>query len=166
MHGKSLILILFLVAATAVEASNDDSDITVEVKSVDVLDVTDGTRVKLNTQAGNNQMGPKTNNKARLNYTHNSPNKKKITAETSDPAPALTNDIILRCKVKNSLGFKIIYDGAGGGGTGPQEIFNNIEAGVKADKNVRYSAECTASGTPIASQTDFVFTVTFTSLDE
>jgi hypothetical protein len=166
MNGKSLIPIIFLVAPIVVEASNDDSDITVQVKSVDLLDVTDGGRIRLDTTAGNDLMGPKTNGKARLNYTHNSPNQKKITAETTDPAPALTNDIILRCKVKNSLGFKIIYDGAGGGGTGAQEIFNNINAGIKANKRVRYRAQCTASGTPIPARTDLVFTVTFTSLDQ
>ena len=144
-----------LMAATAT------SHVTVTIAALDVLTVTDGGTINLNTVAGNNLTGTP-DATARLSYTHNSSNHRQITAQVlTGGMPAGTQDITLTVAVAGGTGTQTLVT-AGTAATSPQQVMNNIPAGVISNAVVTYGASCTASGTVAASYT---FTVTYTSLD-
>jgi len=160
----STLAILIAVQASSVSAANSTSDVTVRVKSVDKLAVTDGGTIILDGTAGTNDLGPANDTTAALNYTHNRNANKKITAEATTSPAAAGNDITLTVSVQDGAGAKTVYNDAGA--TAAQDVVTTIGAGALPGKTVTYSASCTASGTTVAADTDHSFTITFTTVDE
>ncbi|MDA0836788.1 MAG: hypothetical protein O3B01_16450 [Planctomycetota bacterium] len=162
--AKLALTALFVAPVAYIFAANDTSDVTVRVKSVDKLVVTDGGTITLDGTAGSNAMTGADDTTAVLNYTHNKNVNKKITAQASASPAAAGNDITLTVSVQNGAGTKTVYDDAGAASA--QDVFTGIAAGAVAGKTVTYSASCTASGTKVTADTDFNFTITYTSVDE
>ena len=147
--------------AGLVFGQSDDSDATVTVGSIDLIDVTDGGTITLDhndATAGSNTVGPDTDASAALNYTHNSATNKKITAEaTTNPGG---HDITLEVDVTGGAGYQTIVNS--GTAQAAQTVYTGIAAGVVSAATVTYRAQCTASGTPAG---NYDFTVTFTASD-
>lgn len=161
----STITLAFLLSPLAsLLAASATSDVTVRVLSVDKLTVTDGGTITLDGTAGSNDLGPTTDATAVLQYTHNKGATKKITAEASTSPAAASNDLVLSVEVAGGAGAKTVYNDSGA--TGVQDVVTSIGAGALANKTVTYSAQATASGTTVSADTDFSFTITFTSVDE
>jgi len=158
------ILALAILSSSLLLADSSTSNITVTVKSVDKLVVTNGQTIILDGTAGSNDMGPASDDSAKLHYTHNQPGNKKITAETTTSPQANNNDLILSVSVEDGSGTKTIYDDSGS--TGAHVVYAGISAGALGNKTVTYSAAATASGTVISSDSDFDFIITFTTLNE
>ncbi|MDA1140167.1 MAG: hypothetical protein O3B01_16455 [Planctomycetota bacterium] len=159
--GLGLIVVTGLLS---VLADSDTSRLTVRVKAVDRLRVSDGGTINLEANPGNDHIGPVTDSTANLSYTHNKDTNQKIVAEAmagDSPDPA-SNDITF--KVSLGVESKILYSDSGV--TGPQDIVTGLPAGALTDQSVNYTAECTSSGTPVTEDTDFNFMITFTSVDE
>jgi len=155
---------LLIAPAATIYAASSTSGVTVQVKSVDKLDVTDGGTIILDGTAGSNDLGPGNDTTALLKYTHNKNANKKITAEATTAPAALGNDLVLTVAVLDGAGTKTLYNDSGAAAA--QDVVTTIGAGALNNKTVTYTAQCTASGTTVSADTDFSFTITFTSVDE
>lgn len=166
MKGHWMPLLAIIILTRGLFPESATSRVTVRIKALDKLSVSDGGLVILTGQAGQDRIGPANTDAARLSFTHNRPATKKITAEIKPAhAPAAQgNDLLVKILVEDGTGAKVLYNDSGT--TGPQDVLTGIGPGAIADKKVTYIAECTASGTTISSDTDFSFTVTFTGVDE
>jgi hypothetical protein len=164
MKLKVTSLCLPLFGLLSVLADSDTSRVTVRVKSVDRLDVTDGSALNLDAAPGENRIGPVTDSTARLKYTHNKDTNQKIVAEAKagDAPDPSSNDITFKVSVGEES--KTLYSDSGV--TGPQDVVTGLQAGALTDQSVSYTVECTSSGTPVTEDTDFNFSITFTSVDE
>lgn len=165
-------LVLTFLLATAFGLTSDVrsesavSRVTVRVKAVNKLEVTDGGLLNLDGVPGSVTLGPVSDSTASLSITHNKATSKKITAE-SQPAQSPNpsgNDIVLRVSVQGGTGEKVVYGDSGS--TGTQEVVSGLSPGALTGKAVTYTAQCTTAGTALSEDTDFAFTVTFTSVDE
>ncbi len=161
-----IVVFLSLIASVPASARRDTafSDLTVIVHLTDMLSVTDAGVITLDNSdvdpAAGDRIGPDSDSSALLNYTHNFAALMKITAQvTSNPT---NHDISLSVQTAGMPAAKSLV--SQGQAMGAQEIFTNIPAGALSDQAIAYSAECTASGTPLASPTDFLFIITFTSI--
>ncbi|MDP6116175.1 MAG: hypothetical protein QGF00_01970 [Planctomycetota bacterium] len=162
--AKLTLAALFVAPVAYIFAASDTSDVTVRVKSVDKLVVTDGGTITLDGTAGSNAMSGTDDTTAVLNYTHNKNANKKITAQATTSPAATGNDITLTVAVQDGAGAKTVYDDSGAAAA--QDVVTGIAAGALGGKTVTYSANCTASGTKVAADQDFSFTITYTSVDE
>ncbi len=164
MKLKVTSLCLPLFGLLSILADSDTSRVTVRVKAIDRLDVTDGSTLNLDAAPGENGIGPVTDSTARLNYTHNKDTNQKIVAEAKagDAPDPSSNDISFKVSLRGES--KTLYSDSGA--TGPQDVLTDLEAGTLTDQTVSYTAECTSSGTPVTEDTDFNFSITFTSVDE
>jgi hypothetical protein len=162
--AKLALTALFVIPTAYIFAATGTSTIRVTVKSVDKLTVTNGGTITLDGTAGSNALSGTDNTTAVLNYTHNKNVNKKITASATTSPAAAGNDITLTVAVQDGAGAKTVYDDAGAASA--QDVVTGLAAGAIGGKTVTYSASCTASGTEIAADTDFDFTITFTSVDE
>ena len=163
MKVVRLVIVLFCLSFF-VQAATSTSDVTVRVKSVDKLVVTDGNTIELDGVAGSNVLGPTTDTTSQLKYTHNNQGDKKITAQATTSPSASNNDLQLFVTVEDGDGEVEIYNDSGA--TSAKDVVTSIGAGALNNKTVTYKTQCTASGTKVNADTDFVFTVTFTSVDE
>ncbi len=160
-----------LVAAVAVVscaweamAAQADSRVRVVVASIDDLRVSDaeqGIALVLKGGAGSNDLLGDPDGSARLDYVHNAPVAKKITAQVyPEHIPAGRQDITLRVMVAGGVEQTIVHAGSS---QGPKDVLGNIGQGELRNMQVTYSASATAQGTD---QGDYGFMVTFTSLDD
>lgn len=151
---------------SAARAESATSHLTIVVKAVHRLEVTDGGPLVLEALPGQSQLGPAQDDTARLQFTHNLQAPQQITAEVRPgdaPDPA-TNDLLLRVSVQDGTGPQTLYNE--GGATGPQEVLSQLSAGAVTPRRITYEAAGTAPGTPVDQETLLTFTITFTSLDE
>lgn len=143
------------------------SNVTVTIALVDKLVVTNGGTITLdNTTADptvSGILGPALDATARLSYIHNKNVSKKITAQATASPSAAGNDIQLDVKLAGGS-FVTVYDDAGA--TAAQDAQTGMAAGVYSQEVVTYQAQATAAGTPVGVQTNFDFTITYTSLDQ
>jgi hypothetical protein len=157
-------LSLILIGLICVLADSDTSRLTVRVKAVDRLSVTDGGTINLEANPGIDQIGPVTDSTTKLSYTHNKDTNQKIVAEAhagDSPNPS-SNDITFKVSLGGDT--KTLYSDSGV--TGPQDLLTGLQAGDLPERSGNYTAECTSSGTPVTEDTDFSFVITFTSVDE
>ena len=153
------VVLLTLGSVGAVMATTDTSSLTVTALSVDKLSVDDATGISLDGTAGSNALTGADDTAASLRYTHNSSGTKKITAEvTTDPAG---DDITLTVAVQGGESAQEIC--TAGTATIAKDVYKTLARGTINNKTVTYSAAATASGTVAG---DYVFVVTFTSVDE
>ncbi|MDE2039908.1 MAG: hypothetical protein KGO96_09300 [Elusimicrobia bacterium] len=158
------LLWLALACAAPASAASVGASALVKVPAVDLLSVSDGGTIVLDNAAADPQagddLGPVADSTARLNYTHNSPTAKKLTAQvTANPGGS---DITLTVSVAGGTGEKTLVDA--GATAAVQDVYTNIPAGALSDLSVTYKASATAHGTPVSGPTSFVFTITFTSV--
>jgi len=152
-----------LFAWVAHAATSDNGDVSITIQSIDALGVTDGGAILLTGTAGQNALTGTPESSARLNYSHNSATAKKIVAEVKAADNPAGHDITLQASVSGGSGTKTLV--LSGAVQGPVELVANMAAGAYSQRTVTYAASCTASGTRVGADTDFVFTVTFTSTD-
>ena len=148
-------------------AASGTSNLTVTVGMIDKMTVTNGGVITLdNSQvdpAVSGILGPTTDATARLSYIHNKNVNKKITAQATT-VPSTTNDIKLYVQVGfNGGAYVTLYQN--GAAATAQDAVTAIGAGDYPSEVVTYKAQATAAGTPVGVQTNFSFTVTFTSVD-
>jgi hypothetical protein len=142
---SSFALLALALAPAALFAASDTSDVTVKVKSVDKLTVSDGGTIALDGSAGSNDLTGAADSTAQLNYTHNKNGNKKITAQATTSPAATSNDISLTVSVADGAGSKTLYNDAGA--QAAQDVVTSIGAGALNNKAVTYGASATASGT-------------------
>lgn len=147
----------------ALAATSDTGDIAITIQSIDSFDVSSGGTIVLSGTAGSNAMTGPDDTTAQLNYSHNSPTPKKITAEVQPGDNPAGHNITLKVKVTGGAGRKTLV--LRGTAQGPVDVVTDKNAGKLSNKTVAYRATCTASGTQVGADTDFVFTVTFTTTD-
>jgi hypothetical protein len=163
LNMKRFFLIL-LALAPAVWAENDTSDVKVTVQSIDLLDCSDSNNIILESAAGEATWGPISGSGSLMNCTHNSPITIKITAEATTSPAAAGNDMILTVEVESGTGQKTVYDD--NGAAGQHDMVAGLGAGTMTNKVITYTVQGTAAGTPVDTDTDFLFVITFTSVQE
>lgn len=144
-------------------AATGSSNVTVTIAVIDKLSVTNGGTITLdNSQADPTTgiLGPVSDATARLSYMHNKTSTMKLTAQAAITAPP-TNDITLTVSVTGGAGQKTL-DSAGVLQSA-QDVYTTIPAGFINSTVVTYSAQATAAGTPVGSNTNFNYTITYTS---
>ena len=70
-------------------------------------------------------------------------------------------DITLTVSVAGGTGTMTLVNA--GAAQPAQSVWTGIAAGAYSNKAITYGASCTASGTPVSTNTNFTFVVTFTS---
>jgi hypothetical protein len=163
MRMKKFLVVLVLGVmvfgfGSALLAATDTSNIQVTVAAIDVLDVTDGGTITLNTVNGANLTGT-SDTTARLSYTHNT-GTKHITAEVLPAGLPSGQTITLTAAVAGGDGTKTLV--TAGAASGAQTVMSGIAVGAISNAVVTYGAQCTIAGTPANTYT---FTVTYTSID-
>ena len=157
-------LALLWPAAAALAGNSGNSSESVTVPMLDLLAITNGGTITLDSSVANpavsGVLGPISDSTAVLNYTQNSASLKKITAEATT-APA-GNDITLTVTVAGGAGTKTLV--SNGAAQASQDVYTGMAAGALSNRTVTYGAQCTVTGTKISANTNFVYTVTFTSV--
>ncbi|HPP81574.1 MAG TPA: hypothetical protein PLQ43_11895 [Deltaproteobacteria bacterium] len=160
---------VFLAAAVVMSAwgamaAQSTSRVVVAVAPVDELAVSDAERgilLDLKAAAGLTLLEGDPDVTARLNYVHNAPGAKKITAEVlAGGMPAGTQDITLSVAVGSGPEVVVVSSGVP---AGPHEVFQGLSRGAYVSVPVSYRASATAGKTSAGT---YGFTVTFTSLDD
>ena len=155
---------LLWLAVAAHAGSSGRSNVPIKVLVQDSLSVTNGGNILLDNSVANpaagGVLGPVSDSTARLNYTQTSASSKKITAQvTVNPGG---HDITLTVAVAGGAGTKTLV--SGGAASAAQDVYTSIAAGTLSNLAVTYGAQCTVAGTKVSASTNFVFTVTFTSV--
>lgn len=168
MSPSTCLLILFFLAVPCdiralKAATSDTARVRITIKDIDAFDVSDGGTITLTGQAGKNKLEGTNDKTAKLNYSHNSATPKKITAEVRPADNPPGHDITLKVRVAGGTGFQTLV--LRGAPRGAVDVYTNITAGNLKNKTITYMANCTASGTQVSADTDFSFTVTFTTTD-
>lgn len=151
-----------LFAWVAHAATSDNGDVSFTIQPIDSLSATDGGAIVLTGTAGEDLLTGTADGTARLNYSHNGPNPRKLLAEVKPGDNPAGHDLSLGVQVASSGPKVLVLNGASQGAV---EILGSIPTGAYSQRTVTYLARCTASGTQVSSDTDFVFTVTFTTTD-
>ncbi|MCX5787093.1 MAG: hypothetical protein NTX64_01095 [Elusimicrobia bacterium] len=155
--------LLWLTSVVFAGNSGNSSE-SVTVPLLDLLAITNGGTITLDSSianpAGSAVLGPVNDSTARLNYTQNSTGLKKITAQATT-APT-GNDITLTVAVAGGAGTKTLV--SNGTAQASQDVYTGIAAGAFSNRTVTYGARCTVTGTKVSASTNFVYTVTFTSV--
>jgi hypothetical protein len=161
-----LILLAQSVPSRAI-ASVGLSNVKVRIALVDKLVVSNGGTITLDSNDTNptvsGALGPDTDATARLSFVHNKNVNKKITAQATSAPGAVGNDIKLEVQI-GAGSFATLYDDAGAAAV--QNVRTGLGAGALTNQVVTYRAQATAGGTPLGAQTDYDFTITYTSVDE
>jgi hypothetical protein len=152
-----------LCAWLAYGGTSGSGEVSLTIQPIDCLSVTDGGAIVLTGTAGSNALAGAEDRTAALSYSHNSPTARKIVAEVRPENNPAGHDISLRVSVAGGTGFKTLV--LNGMVQGTKEVLSNLPAGAHPQRLVSYQAGCTASGTRIGSDTDFRFTITFTTTD-
>lgn len=113
--------------------------------------------------AGSNQFTGTSSTPGKLNYSHNGPKTKKITAEVRPAGNPSGHDITLTINVAGGAGLQTVL--SNGKIQGAKTVFSGITPGTVTDKDVQYAATCTTDGTPLDTDTDFVIRITFTTTE-
>lgn len=163
LFGLRLAVLGLGAGALLPAASTDTATVTLAIQPIDALSVTGGETIVLDGTAGQNLLTGSSALSARLHLSHNRALPKKITAEVQPAGAPAGHDLTLTLTVAGGTGEKTLV--ANGAPQGAQEVLNNLAAGALSNRALTYQARGTASGTPVAATTDFVFTVTFTSTD-
>ena len=153
-----------LACVNVAVAASGGSLAPVKVFAQDLLAVTNSGAIVLDNSTADpavgDALGPVSDSAARLNYTQNSLLTKKITAQvTANPGGS---DITLTVSVAGGAGEKTLV--TGGATAAAQDVYTNILAGAVSDAAVTYKASATAAGTRVSAATNFIYTVTFTSV--
>ena len=157
---------LLLVAALSLEsglyaATSGTGQVSLNIQPIDSFSVSDGGTLILDGSAGNNVLAGGTDNTALGNYSHNGPNDKKIVVEVKAADNPPNHDITLSVTVGANTRTLV----SNGSAQTASEVVSALPPGNYRDRTVSYDARCTASGTSVAADTDFVFVVTFTTTD-
>lgn len=166
----AVVLMLMTGLTSMVSAATSTSGVTVEVQAIDLLYVSDGGTIILNSEDVDwegikgetnteDLVGEDSDATARLYFMHNS-GSKKITAQVSS-APSTDNDITMTVAVQGGTGAQTLY--SDGSEEAAQDVRTGINPGLIWGQTVTYSAKATSAGTAPAT---YDFVVTFTSVDE
>ncbi len=170
--GFTMALMLIAGLTGTAMAASSTSEVTVVVEGIDLLYVSDGGTITLNSddvdwddiKAGTSTedlVGEDSDATARLYFMHNS-GTKKIDAQVTT-TPASDNSITLTVAVDGaeSTGAQTLY--SDGSEEAAQDVLTGIDPGLIFGRTVTYSAKATSAGTAPAT---YDFVVTFTSVDE
>jgi hypothetical protein len=153
----------YLVEIPIQAAVSGNAHVTINLKAIDALLVSNAGSIQLQATAGSNILSAPSDNTARLNYSHNSPYPKKITTQVLPFNNPGGHDITLNISAVGGAGQKTII--LAGVPQNAQEIYRSISAGSLNNCMLTYSATCTASGTRVSASTSFNILVTFTTTD-
>lgn len=147
---------------------------TVTAAAVDIVSVSSGPTLVMNLvgAAGTDAVAATANTGSVLNYSHNSPDSRKITVSIADLSVPHTNDITLTIAAAapgngTASGTKtLVAAGTTSTSTG-QDLITSISQGKITNDALTYNASATTTLTPAASGNnplDYTYTVTFTNL--
>ena len=152
---------LAMALAAAAAASTRNALVKLDVKRINVLDVSSGGTIALTGTAGSNILKGTEDQTALLNLSHNNKKTIKVTAQVKKKDNPRGHDITLKVAAVGGVGARTLL--LGGVGQGVQDIFVGVPAGTLTNRTLTYAASCTASGTPLTKTTSFLFTITFTT---
>jgi hypothetical protein len=144
-------------------ATSGTGNVRLDIQEIDVLDVADPGDISMDGVAGSNNFTGSNSIPGKLNFSHNGPLAKKITAEVRQQDNPSGHDITLTINVAGGAGLQTIL--SNGTMQGAKTILSGVASGVVSNRDVQYSATCTASGTPLDTDTDFVIRITFTTTE-
>ncbi|MDP7248345.1 MAG: hypothetical protein QGF00_01980 [Planctomycetota bacterium] len=157
--SSAIILPISLLLA----AKSDTGNVRINIREVDALDVSDPGVISMDGVSGSNIFNGTSASPGKLNYSHNGPKTKKISAEVRPAGNPSGHDISLTINVAGGAGIQTIL--SNGNIQGAKTVLSGITPGKVTDKDVQYAATCTTDGTPLDTDTDFVIRVTFTTTE-
>lgn len=144
-------------------AKSDTGDVRLDIQQVDVLNVSDPGVIVMDGVAGSNRFTGRNSSPGKLNYSHNGPRTKKITAEVRRGDNPTGHDITLTLSIAGGAGPQTML--SNGQEQGAKTVFSGVVPGTVTDTDVQYGATCTTDGTPLDADRDFVIRITFTTTE-
>ena len=161
----ALVAVLALIGSAAM-AATDDETITVNVDAINLLVVpTSNSNLTLTTSTAGAANYDETTDTdtGGLDFCHNSTTNQKITAVAAADGGNPTNDITLTVTVADGAGEQTLV--ASGTDQSAATVYSAMAAGAY-DKDILWEANASLASTKDNSTTDYIWTVTFTSLDD